>query len=90
MADTGGITAQVINIMHMLPVKGADAVLSGPAQQQTTTGEDGKFTFNNLPPGTNYKLDVSASGFGAEHYEDIVVIEDIVTDLQKLALRPEY
>lgn len=88
MANTGGITASVVNVMNMQPIDGATAKLSGPADQSTTTAPDGSFKFSNLPPGDNYQIDLSANGFESERYVDIVVLENIVTDLQKLALRP--
>lgn len=88
MADTGGMTANVINIRTNQPIDGASVKLSGPVDQSATTGPNGQFTFSNLPPADNYVLEVSAPGFNSEHYEDIVVIEDVVTNLQKLALWP--
>jgi len=89
MADTGGITAQVVNIRNNQPIDGATVKLSGAANDSAATGSDGKFRFDNLAPGYNYGLDIAASGYQSKHYEDIVVIENNVTNLQKLLLGQE-
>ena len=89
MANAGGITATVCDIRNNQPIDGATAKLSGPADQTVKTGPDGSMEFSSLPPGNNYMLDLSAAGYQSEHYEDIVVIENIVTNLQRLALWPE-
>ena len=49
MANTGGLTAQAINIYNNQPVEGASAKLSGPVNESETTGSDGRFKFNDLP-----------------------------------------
>lgn len=88
MADTGGIKAQVINMRNNQPVENATVKLSGPVDKSKNTDPNGNFEFSDLPPANNYVLDVSANGFQPEHYEDIVVIENNVTNLWKLALLP--
>lgn len=89
MANTGGIKAQVIDIRNNQPIAGATVKLSVPDNQTTQTGSDGNFEFSNLPPGNNYYLDISASGYTPSHFEDIVVIENVMTDLYKIAMWAE-
>lgn len=88
MADTGGIKAKVINIKNNQPIESATSKLSGPVDETTNTNQDGNFEFSGLPPSSDYNLDVSAQGFQSEHYEGIVVIENVTTDLGFLALYP--
>ena len=89
VADTGSLRAQVANIRNNQPIVNANVKLGGPVNQEQQTDNDGNFQFNDLPPANNYTLDVSATGFQSEHYEDIVVLANNTTNLQKLFLFPE-
>ena len=85
---TGGLEAQVINIVLNQPIPNATVKLSGPVNESTNTDQNGNFLFSDIPSSRNYSLDVSSNGFEPEHYEDIVVLENNVTNLHKLALYP--
>ena len=84
----GSISAQVIDITNSQPISGVSVALGGPKSEKTTTGDDGKFKFSDLPPANNYTLDVSHDGYRTEHYEDIVVIDNVDTNLGFLAMWP--
>lgn len=86
MANTSGLKAQVIDIRNNQPIEGATLKLSGHDNQSTQTNSDGNFEFSNLTLGDNYHLDISASGYTTAHFEGIVVIENVVTDLHKVVL----
>ena len=62
-AQSGGtVSGSVVDVSGAI-LPGATVVLSGSgASHFTTTGEDGKFKLNGVPPGT-YKLTVSLPGF---------------------------
>lgn len=64
------------------------AAAKNPREGTVRTSLDG-FGRNCPNPANNYVLDIAASGFQSEHYEDIVVIENNVTNLQKLMLWQE-
>ena len=89
MADTGSVSGQVINIRNNQPIDGATVKISGPTDGSATTDPNGNFKVSNLVPGNNYMMDISASGFESQHYEDIVVLAGIDTNLYKLPLEPQ-
>ena len=89
MATTGGLSARIINILDNMPISGATAKLTGPVNQTVLTDDEGKIKLSNLTAGNNYSLVVTADGFEPGIYEDIVVIDDNLTDLNILALQPD-
>ena len=69
------------------PVSGATVHLinAGVAFSQTqTTGSDGTYTFNNVPPAENYVISVEKSGFSPAVLTNIIV----QVDEEKLVLPP--
>ena len=83
-----GISGIVIDIRTNAPVDGADVKLSGPKAETKKTDNGYEFLFDDLSPANNYSLTVSAPNYQTENYTDIVVIEDVVTNLGALALFP--
>ena len=51
---------------------GAEVQLTGPANQSTTSGPRGDYTFRNLPNGT-FQLTVKLSGFATTIRNDVTV-----------------
>ena len=88
MADTGSISGQVINIRNNQPIDGATVKVTGTSDGSATSDGNGNFKVSDLAPANNYAMDISANGFDTAHFEDIVVLADVNTDLQKLALEP--
>ena len=85
----GSISARVINIWNNQPLSGVEVKVSGNSTGEAKTGEDGVFKISNLNAANDYKMNVSLSGFKPENYSDLVVIDDIDTNLGYLALSPE-
>ena len=90
MANTGSISATVIDIRNNQPLADATINLSGPKTETTKTGEDGKFKFSDLQPSNDYSMTASKSGYEMGKYQDIPVLDGIDTDLQNLSLYPDY
>src|SRR5579862_162929 len=62
-------------------VPGAHVHLTGDAQslnQDATTGKDGQFSFNNVPPG-HFQLTVTAAGFSSQTYSALLQPDQIET-----------
>jgi len=81
----GSLTGQVLNQRDGQPIAGATCTLDG--SQNTTSGSDGKFAFDNLTA-YNYELTVSYTGFENGIYGPLVVIDGIATDIT-VALQPK-
>ena len=62
-------------------VPGAHVHLTGDApslNQDATTGKDGQFSFNNVPPG-HFQLTVTAAGFSSQTYSALLQPDQIET-----------
>ena len=72
-AATGAINGTVVDA-GLFVVQGAEITLTSATGKTltATTGQDGKFTFPNLQPGT-YSLHVAKSGFKPYDLKDVVV-----------------
>jgi iron complex outermembrane receptor protein len=67
-AQTGAaLTGRLVNSLSGDPIAGA-AVTLEELRRVTTSGADGAFTFDNVPPGT-YHLSVRADGFSSRRTE---------------------
>jgi len=59
------------------PLAEVPLMVSGPALQQPqsfTSGEDGRFEFGTLPPGTGYVLEVNVEGFAPIKKTGIIIL----------------
>ena len=83
----GSITGQVLNQRDGQPIAGASLTLSGDGSASGSSGNDGKFAFDNLGAGS-YELLVQKDGFEDGNYGPLVVIDDVATNLP-LALQPK-
>lgn len=81
-AQSGGTTIRgTIKDANGNVVAGATVTITDPARNFTrtqTTGEDGGYVFNAVPPGT-YKLDVTATGFKTASASGLVALVDTAT-----------
>lgn len=66
------LTGQVVDAMNQEPVANAQITLQGE-NQETSTGDDGTFTFENVEPGT-YTLTATAEGY--EEWEQEVEVTE--------------
>lgn len=77
--STGRLEGVVETAEDAAPIGGADVILTsepdGAVERQAVAGPDGRFVFEELPPGA-YRLLVIANEFGeAEYVEDVVAGE---------------
>ena len=67
-AQTGvSFSARLVNSLSGEPIAGASVTLD-ELRRQTTSGNDGTFTFDNVPPGT-YHVSVRADGYSSRRSE---------------------
>jgi hypothetical protein len=86
--DKGIITGVVTDKETQKPVAGA-IVETVELNKKTTTDNDGKFEFNNIPYGT-YQLKVTCLGYQAVTKTDIVLLSSRPTDVEVAMIPVSY
>lgn len=86
MPDTGSLTGQDINQKNNQPIADASLRLAGEGLNKESSGNDGGFKFEGLPPG-KCELVAKKEGFEDGIYGPLDVIADHPTDIT-VALQP--
>ena len=76
--EPGAIAGTVVDDASGAPLAGADLVLTGPADGETTTDDAGAFRFEDLLPGA-YSLEVSTTGYLPQTFATTVVAGETTT-----------
>ena len=81
IAAQGGVTlsGRLLNSLSGDPIAGATVQID-ELRRSVTSGTDGTFSFDNVPPGT-YHLSVRSQGFSTRRTETIVAAAAVTTDL---------
>ena len=83
--DWGGVKGTVVNRIGRVPVAGAEIQISqnGTSVARGTSGEDGKFIFDDIPNGM-YDMKVTAEGFVPSNVN--ITVEGYVKDMMFVSM----